>query len=145
MQSKQRFYLSLLFVLLASFQCRKQTVNNSIIEIKGQLTDTTNLPLSNFSLFYINAFNIDSIVYHESERIFKTNDFGYFTLTVPEPHDYKYGDWKSGKLIIGFVDTLTFYENAYTEDTVKSNFIFLGNFSINNKQMNLGTITLTQH
>jgi len=144
MHSKHIFYLSLLFVLLASFQCRKQTINNSVIEIKGFLVDTNDVPLSNFPIFYDRAFDIDSIVHHASEKILNTDENGRFSLFVPEPNDYQYSSWKSGKLIIGFIDTLTFYENAYAGDTVKNNFIYLGNFSVNNKEMNLGTLTLTQ-
>lgn len=130
------------FVLLNSFQCEKRTVNNSILNIQGQLLDSNSDALANFQLFYITYFEFDTIVIYNSEKLFSTNENGYFSVHVPEPNNYHQDGWKSGKLIIGFLDTTLFYQNNNLLDTIKSNFILLKNFSINSQVMNLGSLTI---
>lgn len=135
---------SLLFILFYSFQCEKRTVNNSIINIQGQLLDSNSAALADFQLFYTTYFEFDTIVIYNSEKLFSTNENGYFSVHVPEPHNYHQDGWKSGKLIIGFLDTTLFYQNNNIQDTLKGNFILLKNFSINSQAMNLGSLTLEQ-
>ena len=139
-----KFYIITAVFLCFSFQCHKDkpSVNNSFIEISGKLVNENSEPLVNFELFYGVALNFENIISYNSEKVFNTDADGAFSVFVIEP---SFNSLNKHHFNIVFKDTNYYFINIQINgDEQENNFIDIRAFSILNKKMDVGTLTILQ-